>query len=248
MAITFISSGAIVDGLNTNITPVVGGAYSIGDALIYSTGEQFGSGSQTAPAGWTQLSPNSTVTAVTIWGRIATTTSETIPSVNWGAANRGWAHLTVFRGVDSAFTSTMTGTAERGSNTTADIVNSAGAHTPTQDGSLAFWAGGRNKTVTTDGTVYTPPANWTIAVQNARNGTSYSAAIAYWIQATASSVPANAALTGSLTEGTAQAMRSTMIFLAPAASSGGGGGGTGTVSFPPPKRKTYIIYDQYYPR
>ena len=247
MAITYIGASPVVNGVNSSITPVPP-SYQAGDALIYATGEFFGADSQTAPAGWTQLSNNSTVTALTIWGRIAQSNSETIPSVNWGAVNRGHASLYVFRGVDPGFTSTMSGVSERAANTTSNIIASASARTPTQDNSLAFWFGGINKTATTNGKTYSTPTGWTIAQQDSPNGTTYSMCVAYWIQTTATIVPANSALTGSLTEGVSQSMRSTMIFLAPAASSGGGGGGTGTVLFPPPKRKTYVIYDQYYPR
>lgn len=246
MAISLISSGVVAEGLNIAITPVAG-TYSTGDALIYSTGEFFGADTQTAPAGWTQLSPNSTVTSVTIWGRIAQSSSETIPSVSWGAASRGWAQITAFRGVDTAFTSTLVGTAERGTNSTGSIIGPSGTRTPTQDNSLLVWAGGRNKTSTTNAQTYTAPGSWSLAAQNSHSGTDYSAAVAYWIQTTATVVAANSAITSSLTEGVAQAMRSTMVFLAPAAS-GGGGGGTGTVLFPPPKRKTYVFYDNYYPR
>jgi hypothetical protein len=248
MAISFVSSGAFISGVNTSITPIPG-TYAVGDALLYCTGESFGSDSQTAPAGWQQLSFNSTVTGVTIWGRIAQSASETIPSVSWGATNRGWAEITVLRGVDPSFTSTMTGSAERGANSTSNIIGSASSKTPTQDNCVALFVGGRNKTSATDGNSYATTGGFQIAAQISPNGSTYSALIAYLIQTTAASVAANMSFVGSPSvDVSTQPMRSTMIFLAPAASSGGGGGGTGTVAFPPPKRKTYVFYDLYYPR
>lgn len=251
MAVTFISAGSAVNAFNSTMTPAAG-TYATGDALIYITGEHQGNDSQTAPAGWNQLSINSTITEVTIWGRIAQSSSETIPGVNWGAVNRGAAFVAAFRGLDTSFTSVMTGTSERTATTTANIVMGASAKTPTQDGALCICAGVRNKTAATDGNTFTKPSGWDAMIQSfANNGASnaFQLAAAYWIQPTATSVIANTTIsTTSGTDASGQSMAGTMIFLAPAASGGGGGGGTGTITFPPPKRKTYVFYDNYYPR
>lgn len=248
MAITYIGTGAVATGLNVATTPSAP-AYQAGDALVYVTWEFFGSGSLAPPAGWQQLSNNSAITAVQIWGRIAQSTSDPIPSFNWGAANRGYGVINVFRGVDTGFTSVVAGTSERGSNQTEDIVGVAGARTPTQNGALCILAGARNKTATSNGTVYSKPTGWDgLLYSSIPTGTISSGAAAYWIQPTATTVVANTSMIGTIPDGTAQTMQTTMIFLAPAASGGGGGGGTGTVTFPPPKRRTYIIYDNYYPR
>lgn len=248
MAITYIGTGTVVNGLNGPTTPAAV-AYQAGDALIYITWEFFGSGSLSPPAGWQQLSNNSAVTALQIWGRIAQSTSDTIPSFNWGAANRGYGVVSVFRGVDAGFTSVVAGISERQSNTTEDIIGTAGSRLPTQDGALCIFAGARNKTATSNATVYSKPAAWDgLLYSSIPTGTISSGAASYWIQPTATSVTASTSMLGTVPDGAAQTMQSTMIFLAPAASGGGGGGGTGTITFPPPKRRTYIIYDNYYPR
>lgn len=243
MAITFISSGAIATAFSSAVTPVPG-SYTTGDALLYSSGEFFGSDVVATPSGWTLLSNDSVVKQLKIFGRIAQSNSETIPGVTWGTST-GWAHISVFRGVASAFTSTMTGTGERAGNTITGIINTATARTPTQDGSLAFWVGGMNKTSTTDGKTYSPPTNWTVGAQIAPNGNKLTATVGYWIQSTATIVPANSIMTASINETVNQSMFSTMVFLAPAVT---GGGGTGTPLFPPLKRKIYVFYDNYYPR
>jgi hypothetical protein len=248
MAISYINTGSIATGINVDTT-VVPPSYQTGDALLYFVWEHMGTDSMSAPAGWQQLSNNATITTVTIWGRIAQSTSETIPTFNWATSNRGFGCISVFRGVDTGFTSVVGGTSERGSNVTQNIVGAAGARTPTQPGSLCVIAGARNKTSTSNGSVYTKPTGWDgMLYSNVPAGTDTGGAAAYWIQTTATATAANTTMNGSIADGVAQTMNATMIFLAPAVSSGGGGGGTGTVAFPPPKRKTYVYYDLYYPR
>lgn len=250
MAISFVSSNVVTTGINVALTPVPG-TYAIGDALIYITGEHQGTDNISTPAGWNLLSANSVITTTQIYGRIAQSTSETIPSVNWGATNRGWALVSAFRGVDTSFTSLMSGSAERTANTTANIVGTSSARTPTSNGALCILAGCRNKLVDSNASVFSFPSGWDgMIAQLVQPGSvnSMSAAASYWIQPTATLVVANTSMIGSVPDGVTQAMAGTMIFLAPAASGGGGGGGTGTPLFPPPKRKTYIFYDNYYPR
>lgn len=251
MAISLISASPIITGINVPLTPVAG-TYQTGDALIFITGEHQGTDNLSAPAGWQLLSPNATVTTLQIYGRIAQSTSETIPSVNWGSVNRGWAMVSAFRGVDPSFTSLMPGTAERLTNTTANMAGSAANKTPTSDNALVIFAGQRNKLTASDGSVFTKPTGaWDgMLAQLVQPGStnSMSAAISYWIQTTATVMPLNSIMAGTGIDGVTQAAASTTIFLAPAPSGGGGGGGTGTPSFPPPKRKIYVFYDNYYPR
>lgn len=251
MSIALVNVGAFVTGLNSTITPVAGGAYLVGDALLYSTGECFGGDDIATPGGWTLLSLNTLTTQMKVFGKVAASTSETIPGVNWSAANRSWAQLTIFRGVDPGFTSAVAGgtNTERGANVTANITGPAGSITPNTSGALVWWSGARNKTTTTDSTVYTADAAFTMATQlvQAGSGTRPSVALQYVIQTTATAISANAAAAGSIAEGVAQAMRSTVVYLAPAPPPSGGGG-SGTTLFPPPRRKTYVYINNYYPR
>lgn len=246
MSIAFVSAGAYITGINTAITPTAG-SYAIGDAILYSTGQFFGSATLATPSGWNLLSLDGASKGIKIFGRIAQSTSETIPSIQWGA-NRAYAQLTVFRGVDSSFL-TLATAVDRANNSTGGISMNAGvASTPSSTGCLVFSQGQRNKTPTTDGTVYTAQSGFTVANQLTQNGTNtMSSAIVYQIQTTAVTLPTFSFTAGSLTEGAAQSSQGTTIFLAPAAASGGGGGG-GTVAFPPSKRRTFVFYDNYYPR
>lgn len=244
MSITLVSAGTVVTGTN-GITPAAG-TYQVGDALIYCTGQFSGSQTITDPAGWTRLTLNSGVTNVVTFGKIAASTSETIPTVNWGASNRGYAGVLAFRGVDSSFTTAGTAQ-ERTGNTTSTIVGAASAFTPTKDGALVLFHGSRNKTSTSDTATYSAPTNFTMGLQAAVNGTNLSMGASYWIQTTATQVPANIAMTFSIADLTTQTMRGTVIYLAPAPPPSGGGG-TGTTLFPPLKRKTYVFIDNYYPR
>lgn len=245
MSITLVSSGAFVNVFNANVTPVAG-TYQTGDALIYSTGEFIGSDDITTPAGWTLLSKNSVVKQVKVFGKIAASTSETIPSVFWSSTAFAWGQITAFRGVDSSFTSAG-GQGERSFNSTIAIAGPSSSLTPNQANALGLFIGGRNKTTTTNGMTYSAPTNWTIANQFASNGANNSAVVGYWIQTTATATAANMAYSASITEGTTQSGESTVLFLAPAPPPSGGGG-TGTTLFPPSKRKTYVFYDMYYPR
>lgn len=245
MSITFVSVGAVANALGA-ITPVAG-SYQTGDLLIYATGERFGTDNISTPVGWTLLSADNTVTAVKLFGKFAASTSETIPTVNWGASNRGFATVLAFRGVDTGFTTLATG-GERSSNVTLDLVGPSSSRTPSADGCLIVFLGSRNKTSTTDGVTYSAPSGFTMATQLSPNGTSFSMGVSYSIQSTATLIPANVAMTGSFpAEGASQTLRTTSIYLAPAPPPSGGGG-TGTTLFPPSKRKTYVFYDNYYPR
>lgn len=216
--ITLGTIGAFTVGLG-NRTPIPGGSYAIGDLLLYSTGEYQGSDTLTFPDGsWTLLSRNTTFHEQQIYGKFATTTSEVIPTVTWGASNPGYAQLTTFIGVDPTFINVFTGlNTERQSNVTANIVGPSSALTPTQGNALLLFLGERNKTATSNGTTYAAPSNWTIAAQSAPNGTQPSVVVAYWIQTTATATAANFSFSGSVTD-SSQAMQTTLIGLAAAAS------------------------------
>src|SRR6266704_1675792 len=162
--------GTITSGTGDR-TPSAGGSYAIGDALIYSTGQYQGSNVPTLTNGgsWTLLSANSSAKQVQIYAKIATSTSETIPTINWGATAAGFAHLTTLTGVDSSLTNLISA-AERASTTTTNIVGSVSGRTPSQDNAILWVVGERNKTATSNGTTYSAPANWTIAAQLTNGG------------------------------------------------------------------------------
>lgn len=244
MSITFVSVGAVANAIGA-ITPVAG-SYNVGDLLVYATGERFGTDNITTPSGWTLLSADSVVTTMKLFGKFATSTSETIPTVNWGGSNRGFATVAAFRGVDTGFT-TLATAGERSSNTTLDLVGPSSNKTPSADGCLVIFFASRNKTVTADGVTFTAPSNFTMATQLSPNGTSFSMGLSYSIQTTATLIPANTSMTGSGPADSSLTMHATTIYLAPAPPPSGGGG-TGTTLFPPTKRKTYVFYDNYYPR
>lgn len=207
MAITFNSAGTPVYAFNSTVTPTAPTDVA-GTGLILVTGELIGSDTISTPVGWTALdlvSGAPQAPQVRAFGLIATG-SDTMPSISWG---NQWAFAVVlaFNGLDSGFAAAFS-PAGRQTNQTNVIQGPAVSRTPSQNGALFLFYGQRDKTSTTDGTTYSAPTNFTMAGSGSawqHAGTSVSVGISYWIQSTATAVGANQTMTGSLTEGTAQA-------------------------------------------
>lgn len=212
MTIAIGTIGAFTIGTG-NRTPAFGGTYAIGDLILYNTGQYQGSNTLTFPDNtYTLLTPNVSCKQVQVYGKIATSTSETIPTVNWGATAQGFAQLCTLTGVDSSLTNLISA-AERISNSNANIVGIGSTRTPSQNNAIMWFLGERNKTSTSDGTSYSTPTNWTIAAQSHNNGTNPSIVVAYWIQTTATAVASSLGFNGSIADGSAQSMQATMIAL-----------------------------------
>lgn len=215
--ITLVAAGtyqAATGGAST--TPVAGGAYLAGDALIIHAAQALGADTLATPSGWTLLSADTNAHQCKLFGLIAATSSETMPALNWGPATVSESVVHVFRGVDASFTTTATA-ADRATNTTANITGNVSARTPSLDGSLVLFGGLRNKTTTTNGVVLSAPTNFTMLAQDAPNGSArISIGTCYWIQTTLAQVPAFTAMTSSLTESVNQSVQGSIIFLQPA--------------------------------
>lgn len=226
MTIAIGTIGVISPVISGSVTPSAGGAYNAGDILIYSTGEFQGTDVLTFPdPSWTLWSLNSVVKSQQIYVKVAGSSSETIPTVNWSASNPSWAQLSTLTGAQLISPLSITPSPERGANTTTNIVGPVASQTPSVNGAILWIVGERNKTATSNGTVYSPPANWTIAAQSAPGGNRPSVVIAYWIQTTATAYAANLTFAGSVGDGSNQSMQSTLVGFEPAASA--------PVPFPP---------------
>jgi hypothetical protein len=212
MAITRVAYGAfniVFNAANQPSPP----AFLAGDCLLLITGEFIGSDLLTTPAGWTLLSANSAVKQCGIYGLISATGSETMPSLSWGN-QFSWAIVAVYRGVDP--TLTLQGFGDRQVNATTNITGPAGTITPGTNGCLVVFAGNKNKTTTSNGVTFSAPANFTMQAQQAANGTRSAVAICDWIQTTATIIPANTVMSGSVGDGTTQTTEGTIIVLGPA--------------------------------
>lgn len=184
-------------GINTTLTPVAPEDIA-GKSLLYFTGEFAGSQNPATPSGWTMFTRNVNTTVVKCWG-IDATGSTTIPSVTWGTGSIAWAILVSISGV--APIATALDVQNDRQSSTSNIVGPASILTPTQDNEIFFFAGTKNKSTASNGVVFSPPANFTILYQSAPNGNNIAAfVIGYWIQTTATALPANQVYTGSIAD------------------------------------------------
>lgn len=210
MAISIISVGTVANGFNTGITAVAG-SDTAGDGLLLFTGEFLGSDTIATPAGWTLLSANVNTKQNACFALLATG-SDSIPTISWGN-QFAWAVVIAIRGMDQLFNPGFN-VVDRASTSTTIIVGQAVNRTPTADGSIVFAFGSKNKTATSNGTVFSPPTNFTIAAQQAQGGVSPAFAIGYWIQTTATIVPSGGSgFSGSIADGTAQATQGSLFSI-----------------------------------
>src|ERR1700760_525846 len=208
--------GAFTGPAGGNHTPTPGGAYAIGDLLIYATGEFFGSQILSFPDNtWTLLSDNNSCKQVQLYGKIALSASEVIPTVNWGTGSIAYSGLLSVSGVDPGLLNQIT-TGERLSNTTLNIIGTSGSRLPARDNCILIFLGARNKTAATNGSSYSfgVPTNWTLGAQLVPNGSNPSVVFGHWIQTTATATAPNTAWSGSGSpESSGLTMQSTMIAL-----------------------------------
>jgi hypothetical protein len=197
MTITVDAIGTEVRGTNTILTPVAP-QDNVGQSLLYFTGEFAGSQNPATPGSWTMFTRNVNTTVVKCWG-IDATGSTSIPGVTWGTGSIAWAILVSISGV-APIASALDVQNDRQSST-SNIVGPASILTPTQDQEVFFFVGTKNKSTASNGVTFSPPANFTMLYQSVPNGNNVAAfCIAYWIQTTATAVPANQAFTGSIAD------------------------------------------------
>jgi hypothetical protein len=219
MAITLNSVGTVVAGTNTTITPAAPASIATGDALLVFTWEFLGSQTVPTPAGYSALDANINAKQVRCFGTPALGNGlDVMPSFTWGAGSIARAFACSFSGVDAALTADFA-PGDRTSNTTSDIVGPASLRTPASPGSLVLLYGTKNKTSTSNATTFSAPGSFTngILLQDIRSGSSTAFACAYWIQTAATTIAANTALSGSVADGSSQAMQGSLISLLAAA-------------------------------
>lgn len=218
MTITRNWISAYVTGTSATLTPVAGGAFSPGDAIISISGVFAGSATISVPPGNTQLDLNSGVHQVRCCGFISQNGAEPMPSFTWGAGSVAWALSLCYSGVN---TSLAAGHApqERASNQVQNIFYTSGSILPNMDGCLALYIGQRNKTATSNGMTYAAASGFSAITQKVNPGTFASSVICELIQTTATLIAANLSSTGTGTpDAAAQNMQSLAIILQPAVS------------------------------
>lgn len=188
-------------------------SFAIGKLLLIFTGEFIGGDLLTTPAGWTLLSPNANVKQNAIFGLVSVTGTEAMPSMSWGN-QFSYAIVGVYSGVDP--TLTILGSGDRFVSATTNITGPTASFTPPVDGCLVVLAGARNKTATSNGSLFTAPTNFSICAQTTPNGVRSAVAICDWIQSTATLVAANQTMAGSIADGTTQSTQGMLIILGPA--------------------------------
>lgn len=214
MAVTQVGYGVLHSVFNAANQPTPPTGIQPGDMYIYITGEFIGTDTLTTPAGWTLLSPASAAKQTAIYALTAVTGSETMPSVSWGN-QFSFTQVGVYRGLDPAIT--VLAASDRSSNQTQNIIGPAGTITPSQDGALVLFIGNKNKTTTSNGTVFSAPTNFSVVSQTVPNGARSCTVICEWIQTTATAIPANQAISGSIADGAVQSTQGVMVVLAAAA-------------------------------
>lgn len=215
MSITRISYGAFHNVFNAANQPSPG-TFAIGDLLLVFTGEYIGGDLLATPAGWTLLSPNNNAKQTAIFGLVSVTGLEVMPSMSWGA-QFSWAIVGVYRGVDPALTVLASG--DRVSAVIQNIVGPSGTVTPPQANCLVLFVGNRDKTPTSNASVFSAPASFVVAAQQTQTGGGSLTAnvICEWIQTTATAIAPNTAITGSVPDGANQANQGVIIVLGAAA-------------------------------
>ena len=212
MTITVISTGAWNTAAAGNPTTPTPGTYVAGDILIYGTREFIGSDTISTPGGWSLLSTQSSATQQNIFGLVSVG-GDTIPSVTWAGQNNQ-SIIMAIRG--ASLTVNVAG--DRKSSQSTSIIGPAGTLTPTVDGCIGIFFGGKNKTGTSDSTTFTAPSGWTKASQLIQGGIQSACCLCYQIQTTKTAVSANQVISGSVADSSGQSFESAMIFLEPASS------------------------------
>lgn len=211
----FISAGAFVNliGNNTPVAP----AFSAGQQVGVFTGELLGADTIAAPgAPWIEATANLHAPQLRSFWLNSITGAEAMPTFNWGAVNRGWAIAVVCSGLDPTFTSGFT-PLDRVSTQAQNIVGPGSSALPLVDGCMNFFFGTRNKTTTSNGTSYSKPSAFTsLIAQSALNGNVASFALSYWLQTIATTIAANQSMNGTIADGSAQSLQSSLFSIRPA--------------------------------
>ena len=196
-----------------NITPTLTG-YSVGDLLLVGTAEGPGTDTIADPAGWTRLSPNNRARQLVLFGKLAASTADTLPTVQWSSStsNHAWIIAMAYSGAPATLTGIVDASGDNESTNTQNIGGVFGTVTPAQSNDLVIRIGVKNKTSASNGTTFTPPANFTSIAQQAPNSLAACGVWEEWIQTTATAVPSSASV-GSLADATAQAFESVVVCL-----------------------------------
>jgi len=232
MTISRISAGAFHNVFNAANTAVAG-SYSAGDKLLLFTGEYMGSNTISTPASWTRLNIDSTAHQIACFG-LDGVGGDTIPAISWGN-QWSWAIVLAYRGVASIATA-LDVSKDRTSVTNANIVGPGTSTTPAQNGELVLFVGHRDKTSASDASTFTAPSGFTMVAQQTQSGSKTAVTICEQIQGSASTVAANLAASGSVTDATNQSMQAFIILLKPAAAG----------FSPPPSRRLQTTYEPVY--
>jgi hypothetical protein len=205
-----------ITGPTQNPAPTAGGSFSPGDMLIGFSWENPGSDLVTC-TGATAIDFNTNAKQVRAFAFVSATGAEAMPTFAWNGGTTGRAFVACYSGVDAGL-ATGGNVSDRTSNTTKDIVAPAVVRTPSVDGCLCLYYGIHKKTVTSDGTTFTPPAGtgFTIPVQTSVSGTTASFMLGEWIQETATAIASGVIFAGSVAESAGVNMQSGIIILKPA--------------------------------
>lgn len=207
-----------------------------------------------APAGWTALASGASGITQYIYGKYALSNGEAWPTITYNASGGVYAGGLSYSGILASNILNILDNSSTGANVnTHDFGGVTSSMTPQVAGALVVYYGQRNKDAGTDGATYTSPAGFTTVMQGQTVGSSSAGYIASeWLQTTATLI-STAGATGTLTDTATQQVGSMKLVFKPDAGGGGGGGGggqagQGTITIPPPQRKKYVFYDNYYPR
>jgi len=197
--------------------------YAVGHWIFLATGEGPGSDTLATPGGWTLFSPASRAKQLALFGIRATSTSMTIPGVQWstGAFNQAWAVAFSWAGGPTSATGMVDGASDIETTSTTTTGQTFAAFTPTGAGRLVLCIGTKVKTSASNGATFTPPGGFTNLIVNVPAGGATVAYVAYQVQNTAAAVPVTGAA-ASIADATAQATEGAKVALVP-----GVGGGSG---------------------
>lgn len=215
MAILLLSVGSVAAVVGpVQPTPP---SFSIGQQVIVFTGEFIGSDILSAPgAPWIELTADASAPQCRAFGMTSVTGLEPMPIFNWGGHNE-LAFASVWSGMDPGFASGFA-PVDRVSTQKQNIVGPGAPQTPSVPGCAIFLFGIRNKTATSNGTVYSAPSAFTAMLQQLANGGSQpSMGAAYWLQGATTTVAANQSINGTIAETANQSLQSTLFSVQPAA-------------------------------
>jgi hypothetical protein len=213
-----VSAGAFRYQFTSSGTPNDPGGYQAGDLLLCFC---VVSATQTLqiPSGWTRLSSTSVTGNAQIIGIIASSGSETMPSIVWGGDNRNQLNgIVVYRcgTIPSPPSSLVTATAGRFSTSVTDIQNTLSSVTVPDDGSLFITWGARNNTGSASTfTAINAQTNFTKVVEyQPPSSGSISGIVAEWIQTTKTNTSTSLVYSGSFNDGS-QSIWGNIIVLKP---------------------------------